>query len=254
MRSRLPAPEHHLLSCWMGSKRVVLAVSAALVVSIAAAEAEAQTLRGIASVTDGDTIKIGGQAIRLWGVDAPERSQACKDKSGRSYRCGERASAALTSFIRAKSLACAQRDKDAFGRVVALCTVNGVDVGRWLVSQGWAIDFTRYSAGYYRAVEAEARLGRRGIWNGSFQSPSDYRHNGSNYTRAPATARSAVEAVGPGAKGCAIKGNIGSAGTRIAHSPGQRDYAATVIDEAKGERWFCTAAEAARSGWRPAQR
>lgn len=49
---------------------------------------------------------------------------------------------------------------------------------------------------------------------------------------------------------CAIKGNVSSKGERIYHVPGSRSYAATKIDQRKGERWFCTEAEAQAAGWR----
>ena len=49
---------------------------------------------------------------------------------------------------------------------------------------------------------------------------------------------------------CVIKGNISSKGERIYHVPGGRYYDATVIDTAKGERWFCSEAEAVAAGWR----
>jgi hypothetical protein len=49
---------------------------------------------------------------------------------------------------------------------------------------------------------------------------------------------------------CLIKGNISSTGERIYHVPGGLYYNATVIDTAKGERWFCTEAEAVAAGWR----
>ena len=49
---------------------------------------------------------------------------------------------------------------------------------------------------------------------------------------------------------CLIKGNISSKGERIYHPPGCRYYNATVIEPAKGERWFCTEAEAVAAGWR----
>ena len=48
-----------------------------------------------------------------------------------------------------------------------------------------------------------------------------------------------------------IKGNIGAGGERIYHVPGSPYYARTEIDESKGERWFCTVADAAEAGWRP---
>lgn len=55
--------------------------------------------------------------------------------------------------------------------------------------------------------------------------------------------------------GCSIKGNISVAtGKKLYHLPGMRNYAATIIDLAKGERWFCTEAEAKSNGWIKAQR
>jgi hypothetical protein len=51
-----------------------------------------------------------------------------------------------------------------------------------------------------------------------------------------------------------IKGNINAKGRRIFHVPGQEDYAATRIDTARGERWFCSAAEAIAAGWTAAAR
>jgi hypothetical protein len=51
---------------------------------------------------------------------------------------------------------------------------------------------------------------------------------------------------------CTIKGNISSNG-HIYHMPGQRYYNATIIDTAKGERWFCSVSEAEAAGWRAAK-
>ena len=53
--------------------------------------------------------------------------------------------------------------------------------------------------------------------------------------------------------GCRIKGNISSKGERIYHVPGGKWYDKTGIDVSKGERWFCTEAEASAAGWRPAK-
>ncbi len=53
---------------------------------------------------------------------------------------------------------------------------------------------------------------------------------------------------------CVIKGNIEYEGTdKIYHLPECEDYAATVINSAYGERWFCTEAEAKANGWRKAR-
>ena len=51
-------------------------------------------------------------------------------------------------------------------------------------------------------------------------------------------------------EGCMIKGNINSKNDHIYHCPRWRDYDKTIIDEEKGERWFCTEEEARNAGWR----
>jgi hypothetical protein len=47
-----------------------------------------------------------------------------------------------------------------------------------------------------------------------------------------------------------IKGNISSGDEKIYHVPGQQSYDETSINEARGERWFCTEADAVAAGWR----
>lgn len=49
---------------------------------------------------------------------------------------------------------------------------------------------------------------------------------------------------------CDIKGNINSSGEHIYHTRESPSYSRTKINTAKGERWFCTAAEAEAAGWR----
>lgn len=54
--------------------------------------------------------------------------------------------------------------------------------------------------------------------------------------------------------GCSIKGNISmNTGERIYHVPGQEHYTETMISLGKGERWFCSEAEAKAAGWRRAR-
>jgi endonuclease YncB( thermonuclease family) len=67
---------------------------------------------GIASVIDGDTIEIHGQRIRLFGIDAPESSQLCVRPTGERWRCGQRASFALADRIGRATVRCEPRDVD----------------------------------------------------------------------------------------------------------------------------------------------
>ena len=129
---------------------------------------------GQASVIDGDTIEIHGQRIRLWGIDAPEGRQPCT-RDGKPWRCGTEAANALDRHLDGATVACTVRDIDRYRRVVAKCEVRGRDVGNWLVSEGWALDYSRYSKSAYAAAEATAKDAKRGVWAGAFEPPWEWR-------------------------------------------------------------------------------
>ncbi len=131
---------------------------------------------GQASAIDGDTIEIHGQRIRLFGIDAPEGGQRCNDAKSKSYRCGQRAAMALFNKIGRQSVACEPRDKDRYGRVVAVCRAGGVDLNGWLVAEGLAIAYRRFSNAYV-LQEAAARSGKRGLWAGAFMLPEEWRRS-----------------------------------------------------------------------------
>lgn len=131
-------------------------------------------ITGVASVTDGDTIRIGSERIRLHGIDAPERDQACFDGTGRPWRCGRHASRELQTLIGGQSVSCHQEDVDRYGRIVARCLAGGRDMAEQLVLQGLALAYRRYSRTYVTA-EHQARLAGRGMWAGDFDPPWDWR-------------------------------------------------------------------------------
>ena len=72
-------------------------------------------------------------------------------------------------------MSCAPVSLDQYGRTVATCRVDGVDLGEWLVRQGLALDWPRYSNGRYRGAENDAARAGRGIWAGSYVDPWLYR-------------------------------------------------------------------------------
>jgi len=222
---------------------ICLSALAALHLTPAASAAD---LIGQASIIDGDTIEIHGQRIRLFGIDAPEHDQLC-EAGGNQYRCGQQAALALADQIGRQTVDCAPRDVDQYGRFVAVCSAGGEDLNAWMVRNGWALAYRHYSAAYVPDEDA-AHLAGLGIWRGTFDTPWDWRRGtrqGAAQVESQAPLSSAA-AVGQ----CAIKGNISSKGERIYHVPGGRYYDATMIDTAKGERWFCTEAEAVAAGWR----
>jgi endonuclease YncB( thermonuclease family) len=131
-------------------------------------------LTGQVRVVDGDTIVMGARRIRLWGIDAPESTQMCS-RSGEVYDCGEAATMALRAKLGDSAVSCVQRDTDKYGRVVAICSLDDQDVGRWLVENGLAVAYRHFSANYYDAPEKFARSKGLGLWAGTFDWPWDWR-------------------------------------------------------------------------------
>ena len=193
---------------------------------LAAAAAAGAGISGVASVTDGDTLRIGPARIRLHGIDAPESKQTCR-AGGETWACGAAATRALRSRIAGRRSSVPSANRDRYGRIVAVCRVDGADVNAWMVAQGWAVAYRKYSADYvsHEAVLAAAKAARRGLWRGEFVAPSRWRRG----ERLEAAAAS-------GAGDYRINGNISRNGTRIYHVPGGQSYAKTRIDTAKGER------------------
>jgi endonuclease YncB( thermonuclease family) len=139
------------------------------------APAAAQDVTGTASVIDGDTIEVHGSRIRIWGIDAPESAQLCRNQEGEHYRCGARAANGLDAFIAGRPVSCVEVDRDRYGRSVATCSVNKDDLGEWLARNGYALDWARYSGGAYAVAQREAKQAERGIWEGSYVEPWRYR-------------------------------------------------------------------------------
>lgn len=132
-------------------------------------------LTGRAKIIDGDSLELLGERIRLFGIDAPESRQTCRDARGESYACGREAARALSALIAGRAVICTPVDHDRYERDVALCTVNGRDLGDAMVRAGHAVEYTRHSGGRYAAAEREARAAKRGIWAGQFDEPETWR-------------------------------------------------------------------------------
>ena len=202
---------------------------------------------GRASVIDGDTIEVSENRIRLHGIDAPESGQTCVAE-GKRWQCGRRATRALSDRIAKHTVTCEERDWDG-GRIVAVCRLGGRDLNAWMVSEGWALAYRRYSKEYV-AEEASARASRRGLWRGDFVAPWDWRADESLRS----VRRDTGSDTGQNTRACRIKGNISRSGARIYHVPGGHYYERTQISTSKGERWFCSEAEARSAGWRRSRR
>jgi endonuclease YncB( thermonuclease family) len=135
----------------------------------------AQPLTGQASAIDGDSLEIHGQRNRLSGIDAPESDQLCRGDDRLQYRCGAKAANELDEHIAGRPVSCEGVGRDQYGRTVAVCSIDGEDVAGWLVGNGFAFDWPRYSSGKYAGAQKEAERAGRGIWSGSYVVPWVYR-------------------------------------------------------------------------------
>ncbi len=131
------------------SRRLLPAVLGLLLLAVSpgAVIAGADLLRGeVTRVRDGDTIEIGGIAVRLQGVAAPE----LRDPLGRE--AGE----AMRRLVKGRVVECRPDGSRSYDRIVAVCFLDGQDIGAWLIGRGLARDCPRYSKGRYGAIEAAA--------------------------------------------------------------------------------------------------
>ena len=202
-------------------------------------EADTMTLDGKAKVVDGDTISVGGNSIRLHGIDAPESGQTCDNAIGLSYKCGQVATDRLSALIGANEVRCEVKDKDRYGRLVAVCFSKQINLNEQLVFEGLVLAYQKYSEDFVNA-ENIAKQNAAGLWGGKFVEPWDWRRGERHKTDQDSSVDRKV---------CRIKGNISNNG-KIYHTPESPWYGRTKINTSKGERWFCSIEEAEAEGWR----
>lgn len=156
------------------SATVVLALFCAVTEANAKTRKPAQSFSAVVKhVTDGDTVWVsaaGGQQaidIRIQGIDAPE---ICQDY-------GRVSASALLQHLQHKTVSVTGRARDKYGRMVAKISLNGQDVGGWLVQNGHAWSYhNKRSLGPYGKQETDARQSGRGLWaSGSPIEPKVFR-------------------------------------------------------------------------------
>lgn len=200
--------------------------------------AKGETVRGPARVVDGDTLDISGLRVRLEGIDAPELAQTCNARWYGSWACGHEAADRLLRVVADRDVACVSHGNDAYGRMLGVCTTAGLDINAYLVRNGLAWAFVRYSKAYVQE-EIDARSLRLGIWQADTMPAWEFRTQ--RWTESSANAPRA----------CAIKGKVTRNG-QLYHMPWSPLYGRMGVDEPRGERWFCSEDEAVAAGWRPA--
>jgi endonuclease YncB( thermonuclease family) len=191
-------------------------------------------IEGTATAVSGDMLRLAGQTIRLSGIEAPEVEQSCggQGRGDARWRCGEAARNQLRDLVRGKQVRC----ELGSGGDRGLCRIGTQDIAAELVARGAVFSQAGLFSSYGRA-EQDARNLKRGIWKGSAERPEEYRN------RLWETAKKAAP------QGCPIKGQI-TRNERVYHVPWAASYTRVRIRQDKGERWFCTEAEAQAAGFR----
>lgn len=196
---------------------------------------------------DGDTIAIGKERYRLFGIDAPEKAQMCK-RGGKEWACGIWSGEMLAADMAKGRVTCEAVDRDRYNRIVATCRVNGVDLAELQIKRGAAVAYAQYTKRYV-ALADKAKATKQGIWGAEMVNPADYRRDKRNGGDSSAPKAEPAKAETKAPKGCVIKGNINAKGTKIYHMPGQTHYEKTKINPAAGEAYFCSEAEAQAKGF-----
>ncbi len=124
-------------------------------------------------VIDGDTIEIRGERIRLFAIDTPEIGQPWWDEDGARHDAGRLAKEALADLVDGRRLSVRVLREDQYRRSIAIVKVDGRDIGRILVSRGWA--FASPGSDRYRRTQAAAKRRKKGLWRGALDMPWDYR-------------------------------------------------------------------------------
>jgi endonuclease YncB( thermonuclease family) len=171
----VPSHRWNLRNCLLALGAFFYAcVSSGQALEFEAIHAVGDHFSGVAHVTDGDTIRVDNVRVRIQGIDAPEKAQTCERTDSASYACGSEATAYLRLMAEGRVVSCVAQAIDKYQRTVASCAVDGKDLGSEMVLSGHAVAFRRYTS-IYDAQEMQARNARRGLWNGTFTDPSDYR-------------------------------------------------------------------------------
>ena len=118
------------------------------------------------TVIDGDTIRLGDVKIRFSGIDAPEINQTCVASEGK-VACGKISRDLLIEKVTNNKISCTDEGKDFYGRVLGECFVNGESLSSYLVREGFAFAYRKYSNKYIEDEEY-AKFNKLGMWSMNF--------------------------------------------------------------------------------------
>ena len=145
----------------------------------------ADEISGVPKVVDGDTVHINDNKFRLEGIDAPEMRQQCQKvfleisaivgfNLKKDYLCGVISKEKLIDNINKSQIKCVSSGRDRYKRYLATCYKDKINLNKWMVRNGLAVAYKRYSKDYLRD-EIYAKQNKLGLWKGSFIRPEKWR-------------------------------------------------------------------------------
>ena len=107
-------------------------------------------------VTDGDTINLNGEKIRLTCIDAPEKTQPYGLES-KEY---------LMNLLKGKEIEVVRESTDRYGRTLGWLLVEGDTINNKMVESGFAWWYEYYCAsnGTLKEHQIDAKKNKIGLW------------------------------------------------------------------------------------------
>lgn len=203
----------------------------------------------VSRVVDGDTIdvSIDGKVkrLRLIGINTPEIIDPRKPVECFGVEASNKAKTLLTGKKISLETDDSQGELDKYNRLLRYVFLeDGTNINLLMIKEGYAYEYT-YDLPYkyqteFKNAQKQAEANKAGLWS----------LNACNGDTTKSVSTNATET--SNANFCTIKGNISSSKEKIFHMIGCGSYNKTVIDESKGEKWFCSEKEAIDAGWRKA--
>lgn len=161
------------------------AVAAALIlVAAGSSAASALTIRGTAQVADSDILTMDGYGIYLFGMESVEERQDCAI-DGQAWQCWAAAVRELQTIVSEGEVVCETITEPTRTRqVIAWCTVNGEDIAERFVRAGYGLPIGAETDSYFDDM-LEAADAKRGLWQGAFEPPAQWRARNSVFVDRP---------------------------------------------------------------------
>ena len=141
-------------------KLSLILISLILLLNTFSNSSEINSAVGKAKVIDGDTIIINGEKIRFAGIDTPERNKVGHIFS--KIKLKKKLGSNIISCLREPQL-------DPWGRTIAECFLDNESISSFMVKNGYACDYKKYSKKKYAKQQEYAKSKKLGIWGLNFE-------------------------------------------------------------------------------------